>query len=224
MRSIYPALLFLLAAPSLSFGFDPDNLLSLYAPGADLPGVAAVSEPAPAAEPEDYVRRLREAAAADPEAFIDDRTPYEVGLAFDMFPSRYRVDAAFVKKAWLLLTVDLSSQRLTALTAETRAEYKISSGLAPEHGTPGSGRCYAPDFMEEMHYSNLYNKAPMPNSVFFNGNIAMHGTNAEALLGRPASHGCVRLSKRDARTVYELVKANGKAHTAICVTGATPVN
>lgn len=224
MKRVLPALLLLAVAPSLSFGFDPDNLLQMYAPGAQKAAVVPVSGPELAGPSDDLVGRLREEAAADPDAFIDNRTPYEVALAFDMFPSRYRVDDAYVAKATLRLTVDLTAQRLRAVTASSSATFKISSGLAPEHGTPGSGRCFAPDFMEEMHYSSLYNKAPMPNSVFFNGNIALHGTNAEALLGRPASHGCVRLSKKDSRTVYELVKANGKAHTAICVTGTTPVN
>jgi len=77
--------------------------------------------------------------------------------------------------------------------------------------------------MESMHYSSLYNKAPMPNSVFFNGNIAMHATETVKLLGQPASHGCIRMSKPDSRAVFEAVLAHGRANTSVCVVGKTPV-
>ena len=30
--------------------------------------------------------------------------------------------------------------------------------------------------MEKMHYSRLYDWSPMPSSIFFSGNIAIHGT------------------------------------------------
>ena len=49
--------------------------------------------------------------------------------------------------------------------------------------------------------------------------IALHGG---ALPGYPASHGCVRLSKVNAKIVHDTVKANGKANAIICVTGVTP--
>lgn len=166
---------------------------------------------------------LRAEAMADPDKFIDEHTPDEVGLAFGLRPPRFMItDKARIENAALRITVDLSRQRLVVRSSDTANEFKISTGILPAHPTPGSGKCYAPDFLEAMHYSSLYNSAPMPNSVFFNGNIAMHGTGAEALLGQPASHGCVRMSKADSRTVYDLVKAAGKAGTIICVQGVTP--
>lgn len=36
--------------------------------------------------------------------------------------------------------------------------------------------------------------------------IYIHGTNQERLIGRPASHGCVRLRNRDMAALYNLVK------------------
>lgn len=36
--------------------------------------------------------------------------------------------------------------------------------------------------------------------------IYIHGTNQERLIGRPASHGCVRLRNRDMAALYDLVK------------------
>jgi len=178
--------------------------------------------------------KLRAEAAAAPDKFIDERSPEEVSLAFGLpandgaqafgFPAaRYMINNDLAKLATVQVRVDLGAQRLTYTSPQGSKTFKISSGLMPDHGTPGSGRCFAPDFIEEMHYSSLYNKAPMPNSVFFNGNIAIHGTDAEWKLGQPASHGCIRLSKADAKTFYDVVKANGKANTSICVEGRTPV-
>lgn len=168
---------------------------------------------------------LREEAMADPDKFIDEHTPAEVGIAFGLEPSRYPVsDPDRIQNAAVRLTVDLTHQRLKVQAPPPGREFKISSGLSPGHTTPGSGKCYAPDALEAMHYSSLYNNAPMPNTIFFNGNIAIHatGAKAEALLGQPASHGCVRLSRTDAKTVYDLVRANGKANAVVCVEGVTP--
>jgi lipoprotein-anchoring transpeptidase ErfK/SrfK len=179
--------------------------------------------PAPAAADDQFLTALQAEALADPAAFIDEHTPEEVALAFGLTPSRFQItDPERIKNALVKITVYLDRQRVNVQAKDFDQTFKISSGLAPKNATPGSGKCYAPDFIEEMHYSSLYNKAPMPHSVFFNGNIAMHGTNAEHLLGQPASHGCIRLSKADAKILYTLVKANGKANAAICVRGVTP--
>jgi hypothetical protein len=60
-----------------------------------------------------------------------------------------------------------------------------------------------------MVYSWKYGNEPMPHSIFFHGQYAIHGTQETDLLGRPASHGCIRLSPRDAATLYELVSREG---------------
>ena len=57
-----------------------------------------------------------------------------------------------------------------------------------------------------MHYSKKYDNAPMANSIFFNGGYAIHATPHIGNLGRPASHGCVRLSPDNARTLYKMTK------------------
>ncbi len=185
-----------------------------------------------AAQPRGDAEALRAEAAADPARFIDEHTPEEVGLAFGLpvndgaeafgFPARYRINNDLAKLATVQITLDLSAQRLRYAVPGSSGTFKISSGLLPEHGTPGSGRCYAPDFIETMHYSSLYNSAPMPHSIFFNGNIAIHGTDAEWKLGQPASHGCIRLSKANAKILFGVVKAAGKANASVCVTGVTP--
>ncbi len=65
---------------------------------------------------------------------------------------------------------------------------------------------FVPQGLERMHYSKKYDNAPMPYSIFFTGGYAIHGTPHVGNLGRPASHGCVRLSPANARTLYGIVK------------------
>jgi len=70
--------------------------------------------------------------------------------------------------------------------------------------------------MEEDHYSKEFDDAPMPHSIFFTKiGHAIHGTDFENRLGSPASHGCVRLSKANASTLYALVQAEGVLNTTV---------
>ena len=66
--------------------------------------------------------------------------------------------------------------------------------------------------MEEDHYSKEFDDAPMPHSIFFTKiGHAIHGTDSVNRLGTPASHGCVRLSRDNAATLYALVQAARRA-------------
>jgi len=57
----------------------------------------------------------------------------------------------------------------------------------------------------------------MPWSIFYSGNYAIHGTNSISRLGQPASHGCVRLHPENAKILFNMVKAEGKANTRVTV-------
>jgi lipoprotein-anchoring transpeptidase ErfK/SrfK len=72
--------------------------------------------------------------------------------------------------------------------------------------------------MHKMWYSRKYDMTPMPYSVFFRGGYAIHGTNYVKRLGRPASHGCVRLATGNAKRFYDLVRAHGAGNTRIVLT------
>jgi lipoprotein-anchoring transpeptidase ErfK/SrfK len=72
--------------------------------------------------------------------------------------------------------------------------------------------------MHRMWYSRKYDNAPMPNSVFFLGGYAVHGTPHIRSLGRPASHGCVRLHPENARTLYNLIADSGMGHARSVIT------
>lgn len=116
--------------------------------------------------------------------------------------------------------IDLTRQRMTVkVNGRVRHTWKISSGRAGYHTPRGTFR---PNWISRMHYSRQYDGAPMPYSVFFNRGIATHGTNAVSRLGRPASHGCIRLRTSNARTFYNLVRKHGKSRVRISVRGTTP--
>ena len=57
----------------------------------------------------------------------------------------------------------------------------------------------------------------MPFAVFFKDGVAVHATNAVANLGRPASHGCVRLDPGNAAILFGLVQHEGMGATTIVI-------
>jgi hypothetical protein len=76
--------------------------------------------------------------------------------------------------------------------------------------------------MEKDHFSREWDDAPMPYSIFFTmQGHAIHGTNHKSL-GRPASHGCVRLSVQHAAILWSLVKREKMANTRVVLSGEIP--
>ena len=104
------------------------------------------------------------------------------------------------------IRVDLGRQRITVVkNNEPPIVWKISSGR-PGYDTP-TGR-FIMQRMDADHFSDEYDQAPMPYAIFFSRGLAIHGANQPGL-GRPASHGCVRLSVDHARELYEWVEQYG---------------
>jgi hypothetical protein len=119
--------------------------------------------------------------------------------------------------AFVRIDVDLGSQ--TMRVASNRGEsyvWPISSGRMG-HLTPHG--VFRPRALYAMVHSAKYDNAPMPHSIFFYGQYAIHGTNAVGALGNPASHGCIRLSPGAAATLFAMVKAEG---AQIRIVGLTP--
>jgi len=117
--------------------------------------------------------------------------------------------------AGVVAHVDLSSQTMrVTVDGQHYASWKISSGRKG-YGTPTG--TWRPKWTTKMHYSCKYHNSPMPYSVFYHGGYAVHGTNYVSKLGRPASHGCIRLHTANARTFYNLVNRYGRKHTLIRV-------
>ena len=74
---------------------------------------------------------------------------------------------------------------------------------------------YSVQRMARMWYSRKYHMSPMPYSLFFHGGYAIHGTGSIRQLGRPASHGCVRLHPGNARALFQLVRYYGGARILV---------
>lgn len=111
--------------------------------------------------------------------------------------------------------IDLSDQTMSIYVGEKLEHvFKVSTGRKG-YGTP-TGRWNAA-WLSPRHRSRKYNNAPMPWSVFFHGGYAVHGTTDLKRLGRPASHGCVRLHPDNAKTFFGLVQKSGKENTLISI-------
>jgi lipoprotein-anchoring transpeptidase ErfK/SrfK len=68
---------------------------------------------------------------------------------------------------------------------------------------------YHPTAFDRFHRSSKYHNSPMPHSIFFQGGYAIHGSYDVGHLGRPASHGCIRLDPEHASELYGLVRSSG---------------
>src|SRR6202021_1865465 len=120
------------------------------------------------------------------------------------------------------ITVDKDTQTMTvAVDGVERYQWPVSTGN-PSHETPnGTFRTFR---MEADHFFKEFDDAPMPHSIFFTKlGHAMHGTESEGRLGTPVSHGCVRLSRANATTLYALVEKEGVLNTTGTLNGSSTV-
>jgi hypothetical protein len=125
-------------------------------------------------------------------------------------------------QAKISITVDKNAQLMTvAVDGVQRYQWPVSTGN-PSHETPnGTFQTFR---MEEDHFSKEFDDAPMPHSIFFTKvGHAIHGTESERSLGAPVSHGCVRLSRANAATLYALVQQQGVLNTSVTLTGSSQI-
>lgn len=120
--------------------------------------------------------------------------------------------------AAVTVRVDMTSQtmKVEATGGESHV-WKISTGRIGYRTPNGTFR---PQRLERFWRSRTYDMAPMPHSIFFHGGYAIHATNEMRRLGRPASHGCIRLSPSNAAALFSMVKRHSMAATRIVITGA----
>jgi lipoprotein-anchoring transpeptidase ErfK/SrfK len=118
--------------------------------------------------------------------------------------------------ATLTANVSISSQTMTVMhRGEVIGRWPVSTARRGKVTPTGSWNA---KWLSRYHKSSRYNGAPMPFSIFYNGNYAVHGTYQTKKLGRPASAGCVRLSPDNAAKLFSLVKAEGLENTRIIIT------
>ena len=123
-------------------------------------------------------------------------------------------------KSSIVINIDKSAQEMTVFVDGVELySWPVSTGMRG-YSTPSG--TYTASSMNKIWYSKQWDNAPMPNAVFFTKEgHAIHGTLEEKNLGKPASHGCVRLSRQNAATLYALVEANGLPQTQVVLTGVT---
>jgi L,D-transpeptidase catalytic domain len=116
--------------------------------------------------------------------------------------------------ASVLININLSSQTMHVSSDIGSYDWKVStarSGYRTPRGT------YPPSQLLRMHYSHKYHMSPMPYSIFFAGGYAIHGTHEMASLGRPVSHGCIRLAPGNAARLFHMVQVEGAKITILGV-------
>ena len=156
------------------------------------------------------MRKILAAIAVAAAVVIGFATPSQAGLL-----------SIFQPKPKIVATVSLSEQKMYVAVTDNRGKtqnfvWDVSTGARGFETPKGQ---FTPTWLSKDHKSSQYEDAPMPNAVFFDQGIAVHGTDAVARLGSPASHGCVRLAQDNAKTFFALVEAYGKFNTKIVVTG-----
>jgi lipoprotein-anchoring transpeptidase ErfK/SrfK len=121
--------------------------------------------------------------------------------------------AALPASAAIVARIDNSSQRMRVYVDGGLAYVWPVSTARRGYRTPAGH--YRVQRMERMWYSRKYDMSPMPHAMFFRGGYAIHGTYSVRQLGRPASHGCVRLAPGNARALFEMVRARGGAQVVV---------
>jgi lipoprotein-anchoring transpeptidase ErfK/SrfK len=125
---------------------------------------------------------------------------------------------AVTASAGVVININKTTQQMTvAVDGVKRYTWKVSTGKFG-YWTPSG--TFKPFRMEPDHFSEEWDDAPMPHSIFFTAEgHAIHGSPYTRRLGSAVSHGCVRLAPGNARTLYSLVARKGMANTRIIVSG-----
>jgi lipoprotein-anchoring transpeptidase ErfK/SrfK len=118
-----------------------------------------------------------------------------------------------VAQAEIVARINLSSQRMAVfVNGAPRYNWRVSTAR-PGYRTPTG--TFKPTALVRYHRSSIYEGSPMPYSIFFLRGYAIHGSYEIKHLGRPVSHGCIRLHPANAAALYSLVQRYGAGNTTI---------
>jgi endonuclease YncB( thermonuclease family) len=133
---------------------------------------------------------------------------------FGSFPV-FDVSPELLATAAVRAEVHLSSQSMTLVhRGRIVAEWPVSTARIGKETPTG---VWTAKWLSRNHRSSLYDDAPMPWSVFYDGDYAVHGTYQTGRLGSPASAGCVRLAPKHAAVLFNLVSQEGLDKTLIVI-------
>jgi lipoprotein-anchoring transpeptidase ErfK/SrfK len=142
------------------------------------------------------------------------------GLVASVFLALASLAVVAPASAAIVITVDKSAQRMSVVVDGVQKYYWPVSTGSRSYVTPTG--TYTAFRLEKEHYSEEWDDAPMPHSIFFtHQGHAIHGSNSR--LGVPLSHGCVRLSPQNAATLFNLVERRGVYSTRVVITERAPV-
>ncbi len=121
----------------------------------------------------------------------------------------------------ILINIDKATQTMTVFVdGVQRYDWPVSTGRRG-YSTPSG--TFTATSMNEIWYSKQWDNAPMPHAIFFmKDGHAIHGSYEVKNLGKPASHGCVRIAPQNATILYDLVKKTGLETTQVVLSGETP--
>ena len=137
-------------------------------------------------------------------------SPVRPGLAFGLV-----FEAEPALKDAVRAEVHLSTQSMTLVhRGRIVGQWPVSTARNGKETPTG---VWTAKSLSRHHRSRLYDNAPMPYSVFYDGDYAVHGTYQIARLGRPASAGCVRLDPEHAAVLFNLVRKEGLSNTLIVI-------
>jgi hypothetical protein len=123
--------------------------------------------------------------------------------------------------ASVLIDIDKSTQQVTVFVdGVEKYRWPVSTG---RRGFSTPSGTYTALSMNEVWHSKEWDNAPMPHAIFFmKDGHAIHGSYEVRNLGKPASHGCVRISPQNATILFDLVKKAGLQNTQVVLSGETP--
>ncbi|MBP1851123.1 L,D-transpeptidase [Rhizobium halophytocola] len=124
--------------------------------------------------------------------------------------------AVLAEAGGLVARISLRNQTLTLVqNGVVTDRWKVSTARRGYVTPRGS---YGAKWLSRHHRSRKYDNAPMPYAIFFKGGYAVHATYDLKRLGRPASHGCVRLHPDNAARLFSMTQRYGLANTRIVIT------
>ena len=200
------------------FGMRP-GLLTALVFGAMLAFSGSVqAEPASSSQPQPIYPGAPESTQAVPDAAAesapkDAPAPNVEAEATEEEPAQ--------PKSNVVITIDKESQNMTVFVdGVEQYAWPVSTGIRG-YSTPSGS--YTVSSMNKIWYSKQWDNAPMPHAIFFKKKgHAIHGTHETKRLGTAASHGCVRLSPKNAETLFTLVKGSGMENVKVVLEGETP--
>jgi lipoprotein-anchoring transpeptidase ErfK/SrfK len=164
--------------------------------------------------------------AKDEVDFLDNATPEEIAAVYDVpytnedltkfYAEHPKVLARSDKKEKLEIHVSRATKDMTvSVDGQVKYHWPVTIGLKGLGLTkPYKGHPYGREY---RHPDHQFRGAVLPYVVKVVGGEFIHGTHADAYLGKAHSHGCVRLRMENAQTLYNLVGQYGLGGTWIVI-------